>query len=36
MAAYLGWGLLGERVGVAQFVGGAVVLSGIALAKRGS
>jgi drug/metabolite transporter (DMT)-like permease len=36
MAAYLGWGLLGERVGVLQFAGGAVVLSGIALAKRGS
>jgi drug/metabolite transporter (DMT)-like permease len=35
MAAYLAWQLLGERIGVAQFVGGGIVLAGIAIARRG-
>jgi drug/metabolite transporter (DMT)-like permease len=36
MAALFAWVLFGEAIGVAQFVGGAVVLAGIWLAKRGS
>ena len=36
MAALFAWVLFGEAIGPAQFVGGAVVLAGIWLAKRGS
>jgi drug/metabolite transporter (DMT)-like permease len=36
MAALFAWALFGEAIGAAQFVGGAVVLAGIWLAKRGS
>jgi drug/metabolite transporter (DMT)-like permease len=36
MAALFAWALFGEAIGVAQFVGGAVVLAGIWMAKRGS
>lgn len=36
MATLFAWVLFGEAVGVVQFVGGAVVLAGIWLAKRGS
>jgi len=36
MAALFAWALFGEAIGAAQFVGGAIVLSGIWLAKRGS
>jgi drug/metabolite transporter (DMT)-like permease len=36
MATLFAWVLFGEAVGPAQFVGGAVVLAGIWLAKRGS
>ena len=36
VAALVAWQLFGEAVGPAQFVGGAVVLFGIWLAKRGS
>ena len=36
MASLFAWALFGEAIGAAQFVGGAVVLSGIWLAKRGS
>jgi drug/metabolite transporter (DMT)-like permease len=36
MAALFAWALFGEAIGTAQFVGGAVVLAGIWLAKRGS
>jgi drug/metabolite transporter (DMT)-like permease len=36
VAALAAWMLFGERVGPAQFVGGAVVLTGIWLARRGS
>ena len=36
MAALFAWVLFGEAVGQAQFVGGAVVLAGIWLAKKGS
>ncbi len=36
MAALFAWLLFGEAIGAAQFVGGAVVLAGIWLAKRGS
>ena len=36
VAALVAWQLFGEAVGPAQFVGGAVVLTGIWLAKRGS
>lgn len=36
MAALFAWALFGEAIGPAQFVGGAVVLAGIWLAKRGS
>jgi drug/metabolite transporter (DMT)-like permease len=36
MAAIFAWALFGEAIGAAQFVGGAVVLAGIWLARRGS
>jgi drug/metabolite transporter (DMT)-like permease len=36
MATIFAWVLFGEAVGTVQFVGGAVVLAGIWLAKRGS
>ncbi len=36
MATIFAWSLFGEAIGAAQFVGGAVVLAGIWLAKRGS
>lgn len=36
VAALVAWQLFGEAVGPAQFIGGAVVLTGIYLAKRGS
>ena len=36
VAALVAWQLFGEAVGPAQFIGGAVVLTGIWLAKRGS
>jgi len=36
MAALFAWVLFGEAVGTMQFVGGAVVLAGIWLARRGS
>jgi drug/metabolite transporter (DMT)-like permease len=36
VAALVAWQLFGEAVGPAQFIGGAVVLGGIYLAKRGS
>jgi drug/metabolite transporter (DMT)-like permease len=36
MAAIFAWVLFGEAIGAPQFVGGAVVLAGIWLAKRGS
>jgi drug/metabolite transporter (DMT)-like permease len=36
VAALAAWALFGERVGAAQWVGGAVVLAGIWLARRGS
>jgi len=36
MATIFAWWLFGEAIGAAQFVGGAVVLAGIWLAKRGS
>jgi drug/metabolite transporter (DMT)-like permease len=36
VAAFVAWRLFGEAVGAAQFIGGAVVLAGIWLAKRGS
>jgi drug/metabolite transporter (DMT)-like permease len=36
VAAFVAWRLFGEAVGPAQFIGGAVVLGGIWLAKRGS
>ncbi len=36
MATLFAWIIFGERVGVAQFVGGAIVLAGIWLARRGS
>jgi drug/metabolite transporter (DMT)-like permease len=36
MAALFAWALFGEAIGVAQFVGGSIVLAGIWLAKRGS
>ena len=36
MASLFAWALFGEAIGLAQFVGGAVVLAGIWLAKRGS
>ena len=36
VAALVAWQLFGEAVGPAQFIGGAVVLFGIWLAKRGS
>jgi len=36
MAALFAWALFGEAIGAAQFVGGAVVLAGIWMAKRGS
>jgi drug/metabolite transporter (DMT)-like permease len=36
VAAFVAWRLFGEAVGPAQFVGGAVVLGGIWLAKKGS
>ena len=34
--ALFAWALFGEAIGAAQFVGGAVVLAGIWLARRGS
>jgi drug/metabolite transporter (DMT)-like permease len=36
VAALVAWQLFGEAVGPAQFIGGAVVLGGIYLARRGS
>ncbi|MGE5097237.1 MAG: DMT family transporter [Betaproteobacteria bacterium] len=36
VAAFVAWQLFGEPVGPAQFIGGAVVLGGIWLARRGS
>jgi drug/metabolite transporter (DMT)-like permease len=36
MASLFAWVLFGEAVGTTQFVGGAVVLAGIWMAKRGS
>lgn len=36
MAALFAWALFGEAVGPLQFIGGAVVLAGIWLARRGS
>ncbi len=36
MAALFAWALFGEAVGPMQFVGGAIVLAGIWLARRGS
>jgi drug/metabolite transporter (DMT)-like permease len=36
MAALFAWAIFGEAVGVLQFIGGAVVLAGIWLARRGS
>ena len=36
MAALFAWALFGEAIGTAQFAGGAVVLAGIWMAKRGS
>lgn len=36
MAALFAWALFGEAIGIAQFVGGSIVLAGIWLAKRGS
>lgn len=36
VAAFVAWRLFGESVGAAQFIGGAVVLAGIWLAKKGS
>jgi drug/metabolite transporter (DMT)-like permease len=36
VATLVAWQLFGEAVGPAQFIGGAVVLTGIYLAKRGS
>jgi drug/metabolite transporter (DMT)-like permease len=36
MAALFAWMLFGEAIGAAQFIGGAIVLSGIWLARKGS
>jgi drug/metabolite transporter (DMT)-like permease len=36
MAALFAWVLFGEALGAMQFIGGAVVLAGIWLARRGS
>ena len=36
MAALFAWILFGEAIGPAQFVGGAIVLAGIWLARKGS
>lgn len=36
VAAFVAWQLFGEAVGAAQFVGGAIVLGGIWIARRGS
>jgi len=36
VAAFVAWRLFGEAVGAQQFIGGAVVLAGIWLARRGS
>jgi len=36
MAALFAWALFGEAIGVLQFVGGAIVLAGIWLARKGS
>lgn len=36
MAALFAWVLFGEAIGAAQFVGGAIVLAGIWLARKGS
>jgi drug/metabolite transporter (DMT)-like permease len=36
MASLFAWALFGEAIGMAQFVGGAVVLAGIWISKRGS
>jgi drug/metabolite transporter (DMT)-like permease len=36
VAALAAWAIFGEAVGAAQFAGGAIVLGGIWLAKRGS
>jgi drug/metabolite transporter (DMT)-like permease len=36
MAALFAWMLFGEAIGPAQFVGGAIVLAGIWLARKGS
>ncbi len=36
MASIFAWLLFGEAIGGAQFIGGAVVLAGIWIAKKGS
>jgi drug/metabolite transporter (DMT)-like permease len=36
MATLFAWWLFGEAVGVLQFAGGAIVLAGIWLSKKGS
>ena len=36
MASLFAWRLFGEAIGVTQFVGGAIVLAGIWIARRGS
>jgi len=36
MASIFAWIIFGEAIGPVQFVGGAVVLAGIWLARRGS
>jgi len=36
MAALFAWAIFGEAIGATQFIGGAVVLAGIWIAKRGS
>ena len=36
MAALFAWLLFGEAIGAAQYLGGAIVLAGIWLARRGS
>jgi drug/metabolite transporter (DMT)-like permease len=36
LAAHFAWALLGEPIGLSQLTGGAIVLAGIAIAKRAS
>jgi drug/metabolite transporter (DMT)-like permease len=36
MATLYAWAILGERAGLAQLAGGAVILAGIWLARKGS